>query len=161
MNHIYKVKVNNTSEFDIDSTDIIKADIITVKNSKYHIIHNDKTYVAEVSDSNFIAKVYTIKINNNSYDVSILNAMDLLIKTMGFEVGSTKVVNKIIAPMPGLILDISVKVGQTVEEDDSLLILEAMKMENNIISPRSGIIKSIVAKKGAAVEKNQLLIEFE
>ena len=80
---------------------------------------------------------------------------------MGFEVGKAKQINAIKAPMPGLILEISVTVGQEVKENDQLLILEAMKMENSIASPRDGVIKSISAEKGNAVEKGQLLIEFE
>ena len=63
--------------------------------------------------------------------------------------------------MPGLILEIHVRIGQAVNEDDPLLILEAMKMENVITSPRDGIIKSISVKKSESVDKNQLLIEFE
>ncbi|MCL4125700.1 UNVERIFIED_CONTAM: hypothetical protein GTU68_028898 [Idotea baltica] len=63
--------------------------------------------------------------------------------------------------MPGLILDINVKVGQEVIEDDALLILEAMKMENVLTAPRDGMIKSITVSKGDAVDKNQLLITFE
>ena len=63
--------------------------------------------------------------------------------------------------MPGLILDIHVKEGQEVKEDDALLILEAMKMENVLTSPRDGIIKSISVSKNDTVDKNQLLIEFE
>lgn len=80
---------------------------------------------------------------------------------MGFTVGASKQVNAIKAPMPGLILEMSVSVGQEVKENDCLLILEAMKMENSFLSPRAGIIKSISASKGDAVEKGQLLIEFE
>ena len=80
---------------------------------------------------------------------------------MGFETGTTKKVNEIKAPMPGLILDINVEIGQEVKEDDPLLILEAMKMENALTSPRDGVIKSISVTKGDAVDKNQLLIEFE
>jgi biotin carboxyl carrier protein len=63
--------------------------------------------------------------------------------------------------MPGLILDIHVRIGQAVNEDDPLLILEAMKMENVITSPRDGIIKNISVRKSDTVDKNQLLIEFE
>jgi biotin carboxyl carrier protein len=63
--------------------------------------------------------------------------------------------------MPGLILEINVVVGQTVKENDPLLILEAMKMENSFLSPRDGVIKSIAVIKGDAVDKGQLLIEFE
>ena len=69
--------------------------------------------------------------------------------------------NAIKAPMPGLILEINVSVGQEVKENDPLLILEAMKMENCFLSPRDGVIKSIAVEKGNAVDKGQLLIEFE
>jgi biotin carboxyl carrier protein len=80
---------------------------------------------------------------------------------MGFALSSVKDVSMIEAPMPGLILDINVRVGQAVNEDDPLLILEAMKMENVLTSPRDGIIKSVNVKKGAAVDKKHILIEFE
>ena len=80
---------------------------------------------------------------------------------MGFEVGLSKQVNAIKAPMPGLILEISVVVGQTVKENDNLIILGAMKMENSFVSPRDGVIKTIAVAIGDAVDKGQLLIEFE
>jgi biotin carboxyl carrier protein len=80
---------------------------------------------------------------------------------MGFEIGATKKVNEIKAPMPGLILAIHKEVGQEVKENDTLLILEAMKMENALTSPRDGIIKSILIVTGQTVNKNELLIEFE
>ena len=161
MDYKYKVKVNTTSEFDFNETDISKANIIKIKKSKYHIIDNNKTYNAEITDADFNKKSYQVEINNSTYSVNILNDLDILIKAMGFEAGSSKLANSIKAPMPGLILDISVKVGQEVKENDALLILEAMKMENNIISPRCGLIRSISANKGDVVEKGQLLIEFE
>ena len=79
---------------------------------------------------------------------------------MGFETGLAKQINFIKAPMPGLILEISVVVGQLVKENDLLIILGAMKMENSFVSPREGIIKSISVAIGDAVDKGQLLIEF-
>ena len=85
----------------------------------------------------------------------------MLIESMGFTTKSTNTVQYILAPMPGLILEINIRVGQEIKENDTLLILEAMKMENIITSPRHGIIKSITINKGDAVQKNQLLIEFE
>ncbi|MEM7382618.1 MAG: acetyl-CoA carboxylase biotin carboxyl carrier protein subunit, partial [Bacteroidota bacterium] len=80
---------------------------------------------------------------------------------MGFALGSAKDVSSIEAPMPGLILDISVSEGQEVNEGDPLLILEAMKMENVITSPRNGVVKSVPISQGETVEKKHLLIEFE
>jgi len=62
--------------------------------------------------------------------------------------------------MPGLILGISVTIGDTVSKGDTLLILEAMKMENSIKSPTDGVIKNIAVKKGETVEKNQVILNF-
>ena len=93
--------------------------------------------------------------------MDISNPLDFLIEQLGFNIGSTKHVNSIKAPMPGLILDIMVKKGQEVCENQGLLILEAMKMENIITSPRDGKIKSVSVSKGDAIDKDYLLIEFE
>lgn len=157
----YKVKVNNSIDFDINTESLKRFDAISTSNSKFHILQNNTSYIAKIIDANFNQKSYTVTINNNTYTVNINDDLDALIKQMGFEVGATKKVNDIKAPMPGLILEINVKVGQKVNEDDPLLILEAMKMENVLTSPRNGIIKSISVSKGDAVDKNQLLIEFD
>ncbi len=161
MNNKYKIGVNNTFEFDLTDQDISIIDTIKNSSSSYHLLQNDKSYHTEVTSSDFNAKSYTIKVNNNNYQVNIANKLDMQIAAMGFTIGSSKQINTIKAPMPGLLLDIQVSTGQEVKEDDPLLILEAMKMENVILSPRDGIIKSISANKGDAVDKGQLLIEFE
>lgn len=161
MDNTFKVSVNQNNNFEITENQITELDAVSLDAANYHLLHNNTSYKAEVVSSDFINKKYKIVINNNTYEVSIANQLDQLIKEMGFEVGKTKVVNAIKAPMPGLILEINVSVGQEVQEGDNLLILEAMKMENSFDSPRSGIIKSIAVTKGQAVDKGQLLIEFE
>lgn len=161
MSTSYKLSVNNTTTFDLNESDLKNLDAVTVETNRFHVLKDHKPFKAEVVAADFIAKKYTVKVNNNTYEVAIADALDLLIKEMGIERGRTKVVNAIKAPMPGLILEISVKVGQTVKENDPLLILEAMKMENSFLSPREGVIKSIAVEKGHAVDKGQLLIEFE
>ena len=67
----------------------------------------------------------------------------------------------VVAPMPGLVLQSEVKVGDEVNKGDSLIIIEAMKMENIIKSTSSGKIKTVFVSSGEAVEKNHKLIEFE
>jgi len=161
MSNHYKLNVNNTFQFDVEDDVVSQLDAVSVEKNKFHILKNNTPYQAEIVATNFINKTYTVKVNNSTYTVAIANALDLLIKEMGFEVGASKQVNTIKAPMPGLILEISVEVGQEVKENDPLLILEAMKMENSILSPRDGVIKSVTMIKGAAVEKGALLIEFE
>ena len=63
--------------------------------------------------------------------------------------------------MPGLVLEILVEPGHSVNAGDPLMILEAMKMENVLKSPGQAIVKSVEVVKGAPVEKNQVLIHFE
>lgn len=61
------------------------------------------------------------------------------------------------SPMPGNILKINVTVGQKVNEGETLLVLEAMKMENEIMAPCDGAVTSVSVTKGAAVESGTLL----
>ena len=161
MNNKFKVKVNNSIEFDITDDEVSKLNAEKTADSKYHVLQNNKPFKAELVDSNFNRKKYSIKVNKHTYDVDISNSLDLIINKMGFAFGTTKHVDLIKAPMPGLILDIHVEEGQEVKEDEALLILEAMKMENVITSPRDGIIKYVNIDKGDAIDKGHLLIEFE
>jgi len=161
MSNVYKVNVDKTFQFDISKDDVLKVDTLKINDSNYHVLEQSKPYQIEIIQADFLKKQYTLKVNNTTYKVDISNALDVLIKEMGFSLGSVKHINIIKAPMPGLLLDINVKVGQEVKEDDVLLILEAMKMENMITSPRDGIIKSVAVNKGDAIDKGQLLIEFE
>ena len=157
----YKVTVNDTFHYNLEKESISELDAVPTEANGFHVLHQNTPYKAEIIASDFNNKSYTVKINNTIYQVAIANPLDILIKEMGFEVGMTKQVNAIKAPMPGLILEIGVTVGQTVKENDNLIILGAMKMENSFLSPRDGVIKTIAVSTGDAVEKGQLLIEFE
>ena len=61
-------------------------------------------------------------------------------------------------PMPGKILDVLVKVGDQVQEDDEIIMLEAMKMENPIYAPASGTVKEIKVKANDSVETQQVMM---
>jgi biotin carboxyl carrier protein len=161
MDKNFKLSVNNSVTFEFSESNLQNLDAVEVTPSNFHILNQNQPYLATITSADFLQKKYEVKVNNNTYNVVISNELDQLISSMGIERGKTKVVNAIKAPMPGLILEINVQVGQSVQENDTLLVLEAMKMENAFLSPREGIIKSIAVEKGNAVEKGQLLIEFE
>ena len=156
MSKTYKLSVNHTTSYDFMEDDLKNLDVVAMENNKFHVLNNHKPYKVEIISADFLNKKYTVKVNNNSYEIAIEDTLDILIKSMGIERGKTKVVNAIKAPMPGLILEITVEVGQTVKENDPLLILEAMKMENSFLSPRDGGIKSVAVEKGNAGDKGQL-----
>jgi biotin carboxyl carrier protein len=85
-----------------------------------------------------------------------------MLDKMGMSATSDEKMDNVKAPMPGLVLDILVEAGQSVNKGDNLLILEAMKMENIIKASGNGVVKNININKKDAVEKNQLLmIEME
>jgi acetyl-CoA carboxylase biotin carboxyl carrier protein len=67
-------------------------------------------------------------------------------------------VSEIIAPMGGKVLDVKVNPGDTVNEDDEVIVLEAMKMELPVVATASGTVKEIKCKKGDTVEADAVLI---
>lgn len=69
--------------------------------------------------------------------------------------------NTIQSPLPGIILDIRCKVGDTVKKGQTLMILEAMKMENNILSNGNGKITEILVQKGDSVLEGADLVVIE
>ena len=102
-----------------------------------------------------------MKVNNHTYELELEDRFDQLLQQLGMDDLASAAVSQIKAPMPGLVLNVMVEVGQEVGKDESLLILEAMKMENVLKSPAEGKIKSISVNEKESVEKNQILIEFE
>lgn len=91
--------------------------------------------------------------------VQIRDERDLLVDEFGLgadEAGG----GAVRAPMPGLVLEILVEEGETVEAEQGLLVLEAMKMENELTAPSGGVVETIHAERGASVDKETLLIEI-
>ncbi len=106
-------------------------------------------------------KTVTLLYNNQKYSAKITEPMDELLKSMGLENAMVQKISEVKAPMPGLVLDVLVSPGDTVEVGQKILVLEAMKMENAIKSPTAGVVASINVSKGQAVDKNYILIRFE
>lgn len=66
-----------------------------------------------------------------------------------------------LAPMPGAVISVAVKVGQTVEVGQELCVLEAMKMRNIIRSEKKGVIAKVGVQAGQSVVVDQVLLEFQ
>ena len=65
---------------------------------------------------------------------------------------------KVTAPMPGTILKMGLKVGDTVKANDLVCILEAMKMEHEIFAKEGGVVKSIDAPQGSSVNTGDVIV---
>jgi biotin carboxyl carrier protein len=160
-NNQFKVKVNDTFSFSLNHDQTGKLDLIKTPSNKLHLVKDDNSILVEVISRDFNSRQYTLKINGNEYKVAVESQLDALIDELGLAKGLLKKVNNVNAPMPGQIIEVNVKPGQEVKENDPLLILEAMKMENVMVSPRDGVIKEIMINTKDVVEKGQLLVEFE
>lgn len=161
MERHFKVCVNGEFEFSFSEKELEELDTLQLSDHSYHLLQGQKSFHAEITDCDFLKRNYAVQINSNDYKVQISNELDQLIKGMGLSAAVSKEVKDIKAPMPGLILEVSIDVGKKVVEGDYLMVLEAMKMENTITAPRNGIVKKVNVKKGETVEKSQLLIEME
>ena len=71
--------------------------------------------------------------------------------------GETNGALKINSPIPGLVKEIRIAVGQTVKAEETLVVLEAMKMENQIVAPHDGVVESVSVSAGQTVPAGALL----
>lgn len=69
--------------------------------------------------------------------------------------------DKVSAPMPGKVIDLRVKAGDTVQKDQVLAVMEAMKMEHSLKAPRDGVVKAVGAEVGEQVAEGVMLVELE
>ncbi|MBD78832.1 MAG: acetyl-CoA carboxylase biotin carboxyl carrier protein subunit [Crocinitomicaceae bacterium] len=150
----------NGSNIELDGEQI-NIDLLENKDGSFHIIHDSRGYTMKIISANPSKKEFEIEVNGTIYSLSAKDKYDDLLERLGMDLSTEENAEDLIAPMPGLVLDVKVEVGQSVAKGDLLLVLEAMKMENNIKCPADGVIKSIEVEQGVAVAKGQVLICFE
>lgn len=136
-------------------------DLVTEKQGRYHVLKDNRSYTVELIDVDFIEKKISLNVNGNNYSFELTDKFDELLKNLGMDNVNNSVAKELKAPMPGLVLEVLVKTGDSVKKGDAILVLEAMKMENNIKSVSDAVVKKVVVQKGNAVEKNQVMVLFE
>ena len=66
----------------------------------------------------------------------------------------------LLSPMPGLLTEIAVQPGQTVQAGERLAVIEAMKMENILTAAQDGVVREVLAAKGESLAVDQPIIAF-
>ena len=158
-NKSYKVKVNQF-EFSFTEEQVAAADIRQVTDEHFHLIYKSAGVNGQLLESSDQLNKQSWELDGERYDIEIKDELYLMLESMGFGKSTGKQIKEIKAPMPGLVLEISVNEEQEVAEGDKLLILVAMKMENSIQIHTQAKIKKIHVEVGQAVEKGHVLIEL-
>ncbi|ALW85014.1 acetyl-CoA carboxylase biotin carboxyl carrier protein subunit [Hymenobacter sedentarius] len=135
-------------------------DIADLGEGRFHVLHEGRSYNAEVVSADYASKNIVLKINGQRIELNAKDRFDLLLERLGMSNAAAAKVNELKAPMPGLIVDIRVEPGQTVQKGDPLLVLEAMKMENILKAPADGTVGSLKVSLRDNVQKGQVLVQF-
>lgn len=112
-------------------------------------------------------EIYTVEVNGRAYTVTVNNGGDLTgIKPLGSQTAKDKSATttsggkSVTAPLAGNIFSVLVEEGQEVEEGETLLILEAMKMETQVSAPTAGVVCDIHVKAGDVVSVGDVLLNI-
>jgi biotin carboxyl carrier protein len=139
-----------------------------MKNFKFTIKGHDY----EVEVKNFEGKYAEIEVNGTLYEVEIQTRKESskTPKLVRREVPRPKdahlirkeeALYQVKAPLPGIIMQVTVKEGDEVKRGDKLLVYEAMKMENSLAAERGGIVRSIKVNAGDSILQGDVLLEIE
>ncbi len=120
---------------------------------------NNTDYTVKVNNSSYAVQLKGDKaiVNGVSYDISIADGITQQ-QPVAPQAAPTGASVEVKAPMPGLILKTNVSVGDTVKENDVLMVMEAMKMENEIFAPTGGTVTSILVKQGDQKQADEVLL---
>jgi len=138
-----------------------------------------KTFKFKIHDNNYKVNLLShegniidLEVNGTKYTVTLKEEVKTtktptLVRSASkrpvepLKVNPTTKRTKIVAPIPGVIMQVDVKVGDEVKIGDRLVQLEAMKMENNITSEKNGTIRAVHVVKDQKVLQNELMLELE
>jgi biotin carboxyl carrier protein len=121
----------------------------------YSLIIDHQSFEAVVEERD---GTYHVLIFGDMYEINVTDEREQRLARAGR--GTSEATGEVImrSPMPGLIVDVPVQVGQQVTKGQTVVILESMKMENELKAPRDGTIHRIEVSKGDSVQQNKALV---
>ena len=139
-----------------------------MKSYKFKV--NDNGYTVNIKSHE--GNIINLEVNGTSYEVKMKEEIKktktpTLVRAASKRPAEPLKVNpksqktRIVAPIPGVVLSIDIKVGDTLNVGDRMLVLEAMKMENNIVCEKAGTITALNIVVGQQVLQDELMIELE
>jgi pyruvate carboxylase subunit B len=158
--HSVKLLDENTVEVDGKS---YSSSIVRTPQGTYSLLLDNSIFEIVVLESALGGEDNSLqlRVGGRLLKVTIEDHRSLVRKGLLGAHPSPSAVQEIRAPMPGKVVRIEVRLGETVIAGRGLLVLEAMKMENEIRSTTGGIVEKIFIEPGRAVEKGEILLSLK
>ncbi len=153
--NVYIIEVNREGEVTFDG-EVYAIDFAPIGESGlYSLLANNASFEALVEQRD---DRWQVLMQGYLYEVEVLDERSQLMRARSTLTVPDSGELLIKAPMPGLVVEVSVEVGQEVEACQKVVILESMKMENELKSPRDGTVHRVNVGPGDSVEQNQVLV---
>lgn len=134
------------------------VDIVMAENGSCSILHDGQSYNAELIRKEG-GKSYTVNAHYQSYNIDIIDSQA---KYLRMRKGTEeKQQDKIISPMPGKVVKVLVKEGDSLQAGDIVVVIEAMKMQSNYKVNSECVVKEILVKEGDSVNSNQVIMTLD
>lgn len=156
--HTYEMEIVGAERITVDKKEYL-LDFRAIESDVFTISLDSKNYrtLIEVGDGESVR----VRLLGRTYNVHLQDELHRRLQPASDRDSSARARAEIRAPMPGLVVGVSVRAGDRVKPGSLLLILEAMKMENEIHSLHEGIVAKVLVQKGSAVEKGEVLLTFQ
>ena len=152
--HSFEIEIDSDGQIEVNG-EARDVDFLNLGGSLYSIITENKSLEAVIDDDE--GKI-AVMMDGRLIETQVLDERAVLLAQRRGGLGMRS--GEVHAPMPGLIVAVTVEKGQAVAQGETLVILESMKMQNELQSPISGIVQSIYVSAEQTVDKNDLLIEI-
>ena len=154
--HIYEIEIFKDGHMLINGEERT-VDFHSLGPSVYSIITNHKSLLAIIGEESG-ARIEVL-LSGKLYNTEVIDERAMLMEQR--KGGRRSTSGEILSPMPGLIVLVSAETGQQVQEGETLVVLESMKMQNELKSPVSGMVSAIHCASGETVEKGALLVQID
>jgi biotin carboxyl carrier protein len=153
-NKQFEVEIQRDGSVLVDGVRV-EIDFLELGENQHSLIQDTRSVELAIEENR---GKYEVQMEGRLYEATVLDQRALLMaqRKGGLMAGS----GEVNAPMPGLIVDILVKTGDMVEQGDTVIILESMKMQNELKAPRAGKIGTIAVQPKQTVDKGTLLLNI-
>lgn len=125
----------------------------------FSLIIGDQSYMVDLVEKNWDSGQFTVSTLAATAEIIVRDELEAFAEEMNRS-ASTEGLFELKSPMPGIVVKTMIKAGDRVEQGQSLVILEAMKMQNELSSEMEGIVQEVYVKDGQMVETNAALVRI-